>query len=510
MMMIILGAALCSLQVSAQDFAPFNPHTSALYTTSPDAGATSALGFTSAEVVDGDSVFHPVLTFDPTDWAGMIEPDYDECGVSFWATSGNCYPNNVPLWFGAEMRKTGVDNYQYTTSTGEHLNFDFSVNTGDSVLVYQNEELSLYLIGEGDGMGTYLGLDQATAEFRLAVIDVDDQIMESLLHDAPITLGAELGAVNFMRIDSFPQIMQPVTIAGHTGAEAGLYAVKAAEIYDFQDGDVFQYYQTGNYAGPYVTVSFYETRTVASRIDTDSSITYTFDVHRFKIDGTLDSNFTASQIVSKSEHLAEIPLEVQDLEYEFMGDISPLSYEFQSLSFEDVPCGGGFKFKVHGSHLYSCPSSEGNCYGNTLHVVPGEWYEIPGKHEFSKGFGEISNFRGWEVIGDIDGSETTELVYALKNGEACGEQVVLSTSNHRAGRQLLKLYPNPTRDHFRIEMPEGTERLQTMELHDIHGRVVRTWPAAQSPYTTGGLPAGMYVVRASGPEVVFTQKLVIE
>jgi hypothetical protein len=77
-------------------------------------------------------------------------------------------------------------------------------------------------------------------------------------------------------------------------------------------------------------------------------------------------------------------------------------------------------------------------------------------------------------------------------------------------RGVLKIYPNPARRHFRIEMPEGVEPLQTVELLDIQGRILRTWRVAQGSYPLDGLPAGPYVVRASGKERAYAQKIVLD
>lgn len=82
-------------------------------------------------------------------------------------------------------------------------------------------------------------------------------------------------------------------------------------------------------------------------------------------------------------------------------------------------------------------------------------------------------------------------------------------TDDRDNRGALKLYPNPAHQHFRIELPEGVERLQTVELCDMQGRVVHAWPAGQGEFAIDGLPAGMYVVRAAGMEGVFTQKLIL-
>jgi hypothetical protein len=83
-------------------------------------------------------------------------------------------------------------------------------------------------------------------------------------------------------------------------------------------------------------------------------------------------------------------------------------------------------------------------------------------------------------------------------------------TSDRAGRGTLKVYPNPAQQYFRIEVPQGRAPLEHVELCDMQGRTLRTWPATHGPYAVDGLPAGMYVVRARGREGVYTQKLILE
>lgn len=85
----------------------------------------------------------------------------------------------------------------------------------------------------------------------------------------------------------------------------------------------------------------------------------------------------------------------------------------------------------------------------------------------------------------------------------------VGTDDH-AKRGALKVYPNPVRHYFQIELPEGMDPMQQVDLCDLQGRLLRSWPAAQSSYPTDGLPAGMYVVRASSRDGAYTQKLIFE
>ena len=70
-------------------------------------------------------------------------------------------------------------------------------------------------------------------------------------------------------------------------------------------------------------------------------------------------------------------------------------------------------------------------------------------------------------------------------------------TDDREGHSTLKVYPNPARNDFRIELPEGAQHLESVQLWDLQGRAVRAWSAAQSQFATEGLPAGKYVVRTS-------------
>ncbi len=505
----IMGISLSTVPLSAQEYVPFYAHTKAIYTTSPEAGPTSALGFIAAGFIGADSVYLPVTTFDPMDYEGMVEPIQNDCEMGFWGSAGLCHPQNVPLWLGAEMRKIGSSTYRYTTTLGEHLFFDFGVAEGESSLVYENNDFALYLIGEGEGSGNYLGLEQSTAKFRLATLDAQGEVLASALHDAPITLGSQLGAIHFMRIDSFPQMLQPIEIIGHTGTESGIYTVREAEIYDFEPGDVFQYFHESNYDNPFVTDSYYETRTVLERNDYEDSITYTFSVHRFNIDGSLDSNFTMGHTVDKASIIADIPFEQQEAELQGNPDTT-MPYQFRSLHINTETCWGNHTFTGLGSSFYSCPSLAGSCYGNPQNTAPGDWLADPENQSFSPGFGMISQSRGWTVVGGINGAAHSALIYAMKNGVVCGSQVVLSTSNLKSGKQILKLYPNPARDYFRIDMPQGAEQVQKVELCDLQGRTIHTWHFAERSYLLAALPAGMYVVKATGPEKVYTQKLIVQ
>ena len=122
------------------------------------------------------------------------------------------------------------------------------------------------------------------------------------------------------------------------------------------------------------------------------------------------------------------------------------------------------------------------------------------------------SYEGWSITGEgVSGSETRELIYSSKNGFECGNQIVLNVENHVAGKQVLRVYPNPASTTVRFDLPGVL--LTQVTLHDMQGRRVMDVAVQQSEPTidVSSLPKGMYLVRAvgrSGEE--FMTKLVVE
>lgn len=507
----ILTVLLFPTAMNAQSYQPFHADAVAVYTTAPVAGPTSSLAFTAVEILEGDSIFYPVKTFDPENGNDMLEPDWDNCEESFWVTIGMCHPADIPLWLGAEMRKTGDDTYEYTTTSGEVLTFDFGIAEGDSALIYQNAEMQLYLIAEGEGTGNFLEIEDSIFQYRLAHLNPEGEALSTALHDAPITLGAQLGAIHFVRIDSFPQILQPITIAGHSGAQAGLYTVMEADVYDFQVGDVFQHFYQSNWTNPFDTESYYETRTVIERVEDESQILYTFDVHRFTLDSTINETSDEEQIVLKTAVIASLPFEIQAIEGS-QSDNVPDGYIFNNLTLIDDSCGSNFNFSSTGSYFHNCPVQSIACFGNTFHTAPSEWHENPPEVIYKQGFGMTYSYEGWSITGEgVSGSETRELIYSSKNGLECGNQIVLNTDDQVAGVRALTVFPNPATSIVRLNLPGAL--LTNVTLHDMQGRTVLDAKIHHIEPTIdiSTLTKGMYIIRAmSGNGDVYAKKLVVE
>lgn len=504
--------ALSFESLHAQSYRPFHANAVAVYTTAPVAGETSSLAFVETDFLEGDSIFYPVKTFDPDNWDGMMELEVDSCEENFWSTGDMCHPENVPLWLGAEMRKTGGETYEYTTASGEILTFDFGIAEDDSALVYQNSDMQLYLIAEGESTGNFLEIEDSIFQYRLAHLNLEGEALGSALHEAPIILGAELGAIHFMQINSFPQILQPIVLVGHSGAQAGLYSVKKADVYDFQEGDIFQYFYSNNLGNPFESESYYETRTVMERVENETHINYTFNVHRFTPDSTIDT-FIEEQSFVKWATLAFLPFELQEIE----GPGStyfPNGYRFQNLTLTDDSCGSTFSYSSTGSFYHSCQVEGINCFGNTWHITPPEYYVNPSNIIYRQGLGMTYSFEGWTT--DMSGSETRGLIYSSKNGIECGNQIILSTDIQEAGKQTLIVYPNPVKDLLNVHLKSGSmPRNAQLELYDVLGQqhITTTVTPGATTYNLqmGHLPSGMYVLRCvTDSDAVWSGKVLKE
>jgi hypothetical protein len=467
---IVFSTAVAS--ACAQVYRPFDFHAVALYTTSPVAGATTSLAFTDSALMEGDSIFFPYYRADIADDNAAIQA-FEYCeDVDFWGSGGACSLQNVPLWFGRQIRKTGPETYTCETTQGDTLFFDFGLAVDDSSTVFQDTDQSLLLIAEGEGAINQLEVEDAVYQYRLAHLDAQGIPMETALHNAPITIGDQLGAIHFMRIDSFPVIAQPITIAGHSGAEAGLYEIKAVDVYDRAIGDVYQYryYSLSNPFDP-AAIS-YRTYTVTDRSEDQDSVWYAYDVHHFTPDSVINTLTEQVGSVSKTEVLVSFPFESDESIHPDIG-LYELTYYIQSLVFTPEACMSEYTYKIESTYFMNCPQGGVNCYGNSLHVAPGDFYSLPREHELKQGLGRTYRSSGNTICcggGMVSGSNT-KLVYSQKGGVECGDLLVLDTEEVDALGSELKVFPNPTTDVLHIGYPtEAIEGNLNLEVYDSSGR----------------------------------------
>lgn len=501
-----ISLAWCSV-LSAQNFLPFQPEAVAVYTTSPVPGEISSLAIVSTEVIEDDTVYDLMKTFDSEN-GDLVEPEDEDCGSYFWATAGMCFPQNIPQWLGAEIRKTADEIYEFTTAGGDILTFDFGLEAGDSAVIYQNEDMQLYLKADGESAGNYLGIEQSTLNFHLLHFSSAGEPSASSLHLAPITIGADLGAVEFMRIDRFPEVLQPISLCGHSGSGVGYSQVRSAEVFDFQPGDVFQYFNHEIF-NPFETESFYETHTVLERSESETTISYTVNIHRFTPDSAVNEVFNEAWSVSKSAVLGIFPFEDQEVLDDGSGSYTPNGCLIQDFIFANDSCGSAFTYSQRESFFHNCPGDEMSCYGNTLHISPEEYYYAPSEWVYKQGLGLTYSSSGTAMgSGGLIAGVTRELIYSSKNGIECGNEIVLDVDYYIAENQL-RAYPNPTTGIVKLS-GQILQDIKTTALYDLTGNLL--WSEqlpASDVIDLSSFPPGIYVLQIHTKDNErLTQKLV--
>lgn len=519
----LISFVLCFLltaipDVSAQHFKPFEASTKALYTTWPEKGITSSLSFINASADGSDSIFSTLKRIDTEDWGNMIFPD-SSCTMGFWGTGGTCFPLNSPLWFGRDIRQTSDLDYQYVNTFGDSLHFDFSLDQTDSILIYQNEVQHFYLIYEYSDTSTWLNHSDSVAHYRIAHLDINGTAMNSAVHNAPVVIGKDLGMIQFLRIDSFPLVLQPIQLAGHVGAEAGISSILVKDIYDFNVGDIFQYKFQQSSLGPQAPgYTEYRNISILSRTETNDSIFYNRSVEVFKFHGTYelinglyvffpDTTYTLDTTymsVSKTGIWEQIPLEAQD---------TVSTYRSQNFFFNNDDCGPAWTLRQSGSRLEYCSADSTGCYGDHSNLAPGDLIQIQGFLTIGKGVGIINSYGGWEILSGISNSQSNTLLYHEKNGVSCGQQWVLGTNTPTVIKDRLKVYPNPAQTFIQVVIPDFrySHSITQVEIYDLQGRMVMSQGGDVSGQhiSIENLNPGIYVVNAITRQGAYTQKLII-
>lgn len=86
----------------------------------------------------------------------------------------------------------------------------------------------------------------------------------------------------------------------------------------------------------------------------------------------------------------------------------------------------------------------------------------------------------------------------------------MATTETRQFDSRMVVYPNPTKDSFKINMPqESKTSAKSVELFDMTGKLVKTFPISES-YNIKELSKGAYLIKVKGSDVVKATRIVKE
>ncbi|NTW26238.1 MAG: hypothetical protein HGA37_16175, partial [Lentimicrobium sp.] len=416
-----LSLLVLSLSVSSQDYQLFNAGSKKVFTTFPEAGVTFSLSFDSAVQFGVDSVYYPYRS---------VEDEFiDADSCMFWG-GPICRPQTKPIWIGTEVVKKPADSYQFTTNAGLSLIFNFGLLPGEDSQFFEDDVQRFKISAENPDTMNVCGQVDSVKFFRITHTDIQGNIIESELNNQLIILGKDFGLIRFFLVDSFPQVLQPITLLGNSSPEAGLLRITNELIYDHQPGDEIQFHDIfyRQYGPPFENYDRFIKYTFLSRTDNSDTISYTiarFTFYQDSLNGVLD---TIQMTYLKNEVLATVPFEKPDTLWFLMN---------RNLYLDDYFGLPLWSYRESPEHLVFCGAD--NCWGPYDTNGP----PLEGEIIYVIGLGEYLN-QGYQFGAPPNGySYSKRIVYFKKNGTDYGNEVIVSIKPSPLPEAGFSVYPSP-------------------------------------------------------------------
>ena len=81
-----------------------------------------------------------------------------------------------------------------------------------------------------------------------------------------------------------------------------------------------------------------------------------------------------------------------------------------------------------------------------------------------------------------------------------------SINNQKSVHNQGIIYPNPTKDYFEYS---STEELNSLELYDLEGRLIKSWNSEEPKYSVKDLNSGQYILKANYSTTTKSHKITI-
>lgn len=477
-----------SLFVSAQDYRFFIADSQKTFTSWPSAGRSFSLAFDSTTTSGSSTAYYPVNKL--AEYEIMMS---DSCLPM--NLSGYCFPENAPSWAGSQITvNSSNDQYTFQTIAGIPLNLNLQAGAGQPSLFYEDSLQKFYLTRSAGSLEEIMGITDSIRNYIITHTDPEGNQISSALNNFVLKTGKVIGLINFFRIDSFPQLLQPVSLIGNFPPEAGLTLITNEDLYDYQPGDEVQFNeQSINFTcHPEILYNRYTKLNYLQRIDEPDTIRYQCRRETFYVDSLLFELDTIWTAYNRHTVIAQMPFdynnhsELLSRKELFMGDY----------------CGEPlWTFKKTFMHSGYC--EESNCW---------TWVDILGipMEEVETnvmGIGRYSYSSSQLIEGEVI-TYIFQMNYFRKGILSCGDEQVVSTNDIIPAKNRLVIVPNPASDYIQVN---GIELLSaSVNVIDVNGKNIITvsdYNSNERIYI-GGLEKGVYLVRVSYGNNISTVKLV--
>lgn len=430
------------LIAQGQYFEPFHASSKKLFARASPSTPAYSMAFDSTQAAGADSIFFHFGALDQG--AGEVVP-----GCIGWGDP-NCYKANKPIWSGSLFLSDNNGTYWMRNVFGDSLRFDLGMIVGDTAMFFQDATQRFTIVKSEPDTMTVLDFIDSVYTYTVLHTDLSNQPIASVLNGDSLIVGKQLGMIRFFRVDSFPQVLEPLELVGNKGPDLGLHRITSTMVYDYQPGDVVQ---TKSYeGGGYPPLPFsYWTDSVLTRLDTPDSVSYQIAWEYFNADGTITNSGSGIIRYSKSEVLADLPFERFNGSHISLNRTSGCGTAIWILASELVP-GIGL-----------CPSE--NCWlnGDTGGPPPqssnGLHLGLTATHYYFQ-----TPINPW----DQPYWNIRSLVYYRKNGVDCGTEQHVGIRESAVSKPIA-VFPVPSEGLLSIS---SAQVIRSIRISDSHGRTV--------------------------------------
>jgi hypothetical protein len=468
-----------------QNYKLFNSSTKKLFTDYPVPKNTYSLAFDTVISSGNDTVYY---NFFLADFNNNIFNS--PCNTSFYP----CVPQNIPSWIGRKIISDNISNYDFFNLSNDTLSFNFTTNLNDTLVFYKNSSQKFLFVYKKTDTLNILNIVDSVRYYTIINTDLSGNIINSALNQQNIVVSKNYGLVNFFRIDSFPQVLQPIVLIGNKSPAIGLYELSNEIVFDYQPGDVLQYhdYYYSNPLSP--NYNRYKKYTILSRTITADSLIYLVDYEMFNVDSINLFTDTVMLKYCRNTIIATIPFE---------------KYDYQGNKYFGLDDYNGVKlwtYKINnafdGCNYLYCQLDTSWCYD-------GEDPPIMTHTNYVIGLGLFENHSLYmSVIPDGNWTRDLNLIYFKKNGETWGSQMFAGINEYNNINCKIIISPNPAMNNIEITSPFS---LLNISLYNLQGQTVlsKNISGTNTIVDIGQLHEGVYLAKILlNNNLIVTKKII--
>ena len=424
----------------------------------------------------------------------------------------DCFSPFVGSWIGKEIEIRDYGENVFINHADEPVTINTSAVLGNEWVAYEVPgELQIKAKVVAHNVMNFLELTDSVKTIAFQAFDAVGDSLEMDVNGMQVQISKHHGWVQPLNFYYFPDFyfhwfdmrLQELLIAGLSEPQMGVKNLTWFEVYDFQPGDVLHMRRkSGSWVGEvdgYYNIT--ETRSVfkyLERIDYEDSIQYTYSlIERVEmqwLDSIAVIKDTLTQVITPNPSFNKLPFEPA---FDFLFKNNPEVYMYYAMWKDED---GHF---AKGTYNYWFDMYADDCW------IAGHFDKsTTGSRYFMKGLGGP-----YHALYDMFGSLfVQELVYYQKDGVTWGTPLDVSSVKKYTKPNLVKIYPNPVRDFFTINIDPFLSGELSLQLVDVNSRSVHQQRVSSGAtnVNVAHLTPGIYFCIVTGKQgVIHAHKLLI-